>query len=201
MQKIPTLFARDPRFKVFDQVTEGCEWVFRGEGIATEKMDGTNVRVTIRGGLVVRVEKRRNPSREQKKVGIIDGWYVDATDGPEDKWILEGVRNLNETMPDGEHCCEVLGPKINGNPLGLSSHTCEPFDLTAPVVEPSRSFEGLRAFLADMDSRISPGHLAEGIVFHHLDGRRAKIKRKDFDYTAKVGRYSGEPSFIQPWDM
>lgn len=25
-----------------------------------------------------------------------------------------------------------------------------------------------------------PGHLAEGIVFHHPDGRRAKIKRKDF---------------------
>jgi len=25
-----------------------------------------------------------------------------------------------------------------------------------------------------------PGHRAEGIVFHHPDGRRAKIKRKDF---------------------
>jgi hypothetical protein len=31
-----------------------------------------------------------------------------------------------------------------------------------------------------MQSLYSPGHLAEGIVFHHSDGRRAKIKRKDF---------------------
>jgi hypothetical protein len=31
-----------------------------------------------------------------------------------------------------------------------------------------------------LDSRFAPGHLAEGIVFHHPDGRRAKIKRKDF---------------------
>jgi hypothetical protein len=29
--------------------------------------------------------------------------------------------------------------------------------------------------------KFSPGHLAEGIVFHHPDGRRAKIKRKDFE--------------------
>jgi hypothetical protein len=43
-----------------------------------------------------------------------------------------------------------------------------------------RDFEGLRSFLKTLDSRFSPGHLAEGIVFHHPDGRRAKIKRKDF---------------------
>ena len=43
-----------------------------------------------------------------------------------------------------------------------------------------RTFDGLRGFLATLDSRFAPGHLAEGIVFHHPDGRRAKIKRKDF---------------------
>jgi len=35
-------------------------------------------------------------------------------------------------------------------------------------------------FLTSLESRYAPGHLAEGIVFHHPDGRRAKIKRKDF---------------------
>jgi hypothetical protein len=43
-----------------------------------------------------------------------------------------------------------------------------------------RTYDGLREFLATLDSRFAPGHLAEGIVFHHRDGRRAKIKRKDF---------------------
>jgi hypothetical protein len=43
-----------------------------------------------------------------------------------------------------------------------------------------RSFDGLKQFLGTLDSRFAPGNLAEGIVFHHPDGRRAKIKRKDF---------------------
>ncbi|MCL2724468.1 MAG: hypothetical protein FWD69_08535 [Polyangiaceae bacterium] len=43
-----------------------------------------------------------------------------------------------------------------------------------------RTYDGLKTFLADLDNKFSPGHLAEGIVFHHPDGRRAKIKRKDF---------------------
>ncbi|WP_141584345.1 hypothetical protein [Actinomadura sp. WMMA1423] len=40
--------------------------------------------------------------------------------------------------------------------------------------------DGLRDYLAKLDSRFAPGHLADGIVFHHPDGRRAKIKRRDF---------------------
>ncbi|HET8658882.1 MAG TPA: hypothetical protein VFM55_07775 [Micromonosporaceae bacterium] len=47
-----------------------------------------------------------------------------------------------------------------------------------------RSFGELRDYLAKLESRFAPGHLAEGIVFHHPDGRRAKIKRKDFPRAA-----------------
>ena len=86
MEKIPTIFDRGDNFRVIDKVREGCEWVFEGEGVATEKLDGTNVRLTIRAGQCVRVEKRRNPSKIQKKNGIKDGWYVDADEfGKEDK--------------------------------------------------------------------------------------------------------------------
>lgn len=60
-----------------------------------------------------------------------------------------------------------------------------PFNLDVPVYEDvPRSYTGLRDFLAELESRYAPGHLAEGIVFHHPDGRRAKIKRKDFPRTA-----------------
>jgi len=83
--------------------------------------------------------------------------------------------------PDGEHSVEALGPHIQGNLLGLSKHLCVPFNLEVPVyVDVPRDFEGVRAFLSKLESRYAPGHLAEGIVFHHPDGRRAKIKRKDF---------------------
>ncbi len=183
MEKIPTVFDRDRNFRVTDKVREGCEWVFEGEGTPTEKLDGTNVRLTIRNGAVVRVEKRRNPSKVQKQKGIKDGWYVDADEfGPDDKWIFEAVRGTDVSdWPDGEHSCEALGPMIQGNPLGLEHHLCVPFNMTIPIyTNVPRSYKGLRDLLQQLESRYSPGHLAEGIVFHHPDGRRAKIKRKDF---------------------
>ena len=183
MEKILTLFERADHFRVIDKVAEGCEWVSRGEGIATEKLDGTNVQVTISAGQVIKVEKRRSPSKEQKEQGMIDGWYVptDPND-PGDKWILASVAStITSDWPDGEHSVEALGPKIQSNPLGLANHICVPFNLKPSIYEGvPRDYEFLRGFLSDLDSKFSPGHLAEGIVFHHPDGRRAKIKRKDF---------------------
>ncbi len=186
MEKIPTIFDRDDDFKVVNRPRRGCEWVFEGQGRATEKLDGTNVRLTIRAGQVVRVEKRRNPSKAQKQQGVVDGWYVEALENAaEDKWIFEAVRGVDtQGWPDGEHSSEALGPHIQGNPLGLTKHLCLPFNLEAPVYESiPRDFHGLKEQLRNLDSLFSPGHLAEGIVFHHPDGRRAKIKRKDFDWS------------------
>lgn len=183
MEKIPTIFERGENFKVVNKPRQECEWVFAGEGQSTEKLDGMNIRVTIRRGEIVRVEKRRNPSKIQKQKGIVDGWYVDANElGSEDKWIYEAVRATEvSSWPDGEHPCEALGPNIQGNPLGLKNALCVPFNLSIPVYQSSpRTYEELRSFLQVLESQFSPGHLAEGIVFHHPDGRRAKIKRKDF---------------------
>ena len=184
MQKIPTVFERDGRFKVVDRVRPECEWVLNGEGVATEKLDGTNIRLTVRAGQIVRVEKRRNPTKVQKQQhGIIDGWYVDADNGSaQDRWIFEAVSNTNvRDWPDGEHPAEALGPNIQGNELQLDEHICVPFDLKVPIYDDvPRTFEGLRDLLPNLESRYSVGATAEGIVFHHPDGRRAKIKRKDF---------------------
>ncbi|WP_181771112.1 RNA ligase family protein [Amycolatopsis pittospori] len=187
MEKIPTLFERDEHFHVIDRPRAECAWVFDGAGVGTEKLDGTNVRLTVRSGRLVRVEKRRNPSKTQKQQGIVDGWYVDTVGGSaDDKWILAAAENTDVSgWSDGEHPCEALGPRIQGNPLGLEDHRCVPFDLQAPTLaEVPRDYHELRDFLATLDSRFSPGHLAEGVVFHHPDGRRAKIKRKDFPSAA-----------------
>jgi hypothetical protein len=183
MEKIPTLFERDEHFRVVDRPRAECAWVFNGEGTATEKLDGTNVRLTVRSGHLVRVEKRRNPSKVQKQQGIVDGWYVDTDEyAAEDKWILAAAQGTDvSTWPDGEHACEALGPRIQGNPLGLERALCVPFNLEIPAYDDvPRSYGEIRAYLEKLESRYAPGHLAEGIVFHHADGRRAKIKRKDF---------------------
>ncbi|MER5602283.1 hypothetical protein [Streptomyces sp. NPDC002265] len=183
MEKIPTLFERDDHFRVIDRPRAECAWVFAGEGTPTEKLDGTNVRLTVRSGRLVRVEKRRNPSKAQKQQGIVDGWYVDTDEyAADDKWILAAARNTDVSgWPDDEHPCEALGPRIQGNPLALDDHLCVPFNLEIPIYQDvPRSYSGLRDLLDKLESRYAPGHLAEGIVFHHPDGRRAKIKRKDF---------------------
>jgi hypothetical protein len=187
MEKIPTLFERDVHFRVVDRPRAECAWVFNGEGTPTEKLDGTNVRLTVRSGQLVRVEKRRNPSKLQKQQGIIDGWYADVDEfSAQDKWILAAASGTDVSgWPDGEHSCEALGPHIQGNSLQLAAQLCVPFNLEVPVFQDvPRGYAELQEFLATLESRYAPGHLAEGIVFHHPDGRRAKIKRKDFSHAA-----------------
>lgn len=43
MKRVISLFKRDyeGNRQVYDEVVEGAEWVIAGEGIATEKIDGT----------------------------------------------------------------------------------------------------------------------------------------------------------------
>ncbi|MDE1821182.1 MAG: hypothetical protein KGJ23_07895 [Euryarchaeota archaeon] len=182
MNKIPTIFDRGEHFEVTPKVREGTEWVFQGEGVATEKLDGTNIRLTVSAGKVTSVEKRRNPTREEKAEGIEPGYVPAKREDPNDVHIFRAVDGTDTgDWPDGAWPCEAVGPKIQGNPLGLSKPVCYPFTLR-PVVIPDvpRTFDGLREFLGNFDSRYSPGHPAEGLVFHHPDGRMAKLKKKDF---------------------
>ncbi len=189
MEKIPTVFQRDPsnmRFVTRD-VTPGCEWVFAGEGIPTIKVDGTNVRITVKGGKVILAEKRRNPTREEKAQGAEPGYVeVDPVD-PQNKHIMAAIEaNPKRDVPDGVYPCEAVGPKIQGgiesDKPGLYAFTYKPEFL--PDIQP-RTFDSIKAFLEARN--------IEGIVWHHQDGRMAKIKRRDFglpwpDFNAPVIR-------------
>ena len=184
MNKIETIFDRGDDFRVINKPRAGTEWVFAGEGIATEKIDGTNIRVTVEHGSITKVEKRRNPTREEKSKGVEPG-YVDAhRDDPADKHIFKAVNGLQQDigiLPDGIYPCEAVGPKIQGNPLNLAIPTCYMFTIYPKTVpDVPRTYEGLKTFLANFASLYSPGNKAEGIVFHHPDGRMAKIKAKDY---------------------
>lgn len=199
MNKIPMLFEYDSDFRTTRTIREECMWVVRGEGVPTEKLDGTNVRLTVRCGDIVRVERRRNPTREEKSRGYYDPWYQEANrHDPDAVWILDAAANTNASeWPDGEHCCEAIGPKIQGNPLGLLAHTCVPFNLQPIMLGPSfpvvadldtriitdAGWEHLRDRICGLQSMYEDGP-AEGIVWHHPDGRRCKLRRKDFGRVA-----------------
>lgn len=196
MEKIPTLFQRNSENMklVTHEVNPDAAWVLEGQGTPTVKMDGTNIRVTVENGVCTFVEKRRNPTREEKAVGAEPG-YVDAhPNDPADKHIFAAVDATNFSRwpdgwlpsikfkyrnslgwPDGAWSCEALGPKIQGGAEGvdpmLYPFSLCPFQILVPR-ENLCSWEGIREVLASAQM--------EGIVWHHPDGRMAKIKRRDF---------------------
>lgn len=186
MQKIPTIFDRnwEGDKTVIDKFSvDPAMYDFYG-AIATEKLDGMNVRVTVRSGKMVRLEKRRNPDKTQKTNGIIDPWYVDADEySPQDKYLFEAVKNTSMAdLPDGEWSGEALGPFIQGNTLKLDSHRIVFFTLKqAPVFENvPTNYTELKEWLPAQKSKYGNDCGIEGIVWHFSNGAMAKIKTKDF---------------------
>jgi hypothetical protein len=186
MRKIKTIFDRD--WKGNRKVTDTpiIDMNILRNAVATEKLDGMNVRVTVRLGIAVRLEKRRNPNKAQKDMGITEPWYVDADPvSPSDKHLFSALENTNlSDIPDGEHSAEALGPKIQGNPLNLDKNTIFFFSIPAErekitFSDVPLSFEELGEWLKSKASIIGNG-LIEGIVWHLPDGDMLKIKAKDF---------------------
>lgn len=187
MHKIPTLFIRNPQNMklVTRDVNPDAAWVFDGGAIPTIKKDGTNIRVTVAGGQCTHVEKRRNPTREEKALGV-EPDYIDADrNDPNDKHIFASVDATSfPGWPDGAWPCEALGPKIQGG-IEASQPMLYSFALTPLVIaEPFElSFDGIRYYLA--------WHAIEGIVWHDEKHEQfAKIKRRDFNlpWPVKKGR-------------
>jgi len=176
MEKIPTLFVRDDatnRKHVRDEVHPACGWVLAGEGVATRKFDGTCV--LVRGGELfkrreVKPGKPIPPGFEEVNLDPVTGkrmGWLAVGDGPEDALHREAWARTGP-LPDGTY--ELIGPKVNGNPEDEAVHTLVHHG--DEVVEAPRDFAGLRDWLLAQDH--------EGIVWHHPDGRMAKLKKRDF---------------------
>ena len=181
MRKIPTIFVRDMSRQpalVTAEVTPGCLWVFQGEGVPTQKYDGTCCLVRD-GRLYKRYELRPGkpaphdfePAQEpDPNTGKQPGW-VPVGEGPDDKWHREAFAE-RQTWADGTY--ELVGQKVQGNPYRASTHWLMPHASMPQLPEPEggRYYDGIKALLTEK-------HI-EGIVWHHPDGRMAKIKRRDF---------------------
>lgn len=186
MQKVPTIFERDwegDRSRVVALPNPLCAWVFAGEGDATRKLDGACA--MVRAGQLF---KRREVTMEKLEDGpegflVVEldtrtrsavGW-MPVGDGPEDKWFRQAFAGRD--LADGTY--ELVGPKVQGNPEGWGDHELVSHDQLACYPEdPPRTFQGLREWLAGQD--------IEGIVWHHPDGRMAKIKLRDFGLKRKA---------------
>ncbi len=178
MRKIPTIFERDfegDPSRVLPVQNPECAWVFDGEGTATRKYDGTCCmfdgadwwkRREVKKGKTAPPDFREE--MHDQNTGKRVGW-VPVTD--DDKWHLEGIRNTPLQEPETYELC---GPKVQGNPEGFDRHVMVAHSLAETYPDCPRDFDGLSVWLSDLPH--------EGVVFHHPDGRMAKIKRRDFGH-------------------
>ena len=190
MHKIPTLLTRDEddRRHVTDEVTPGCEWVLDGEGIATRKYDGTCVMLDDSGHWWARREIKPGKATPANYVatgtdevtGKVMGWepidqspFIKAH-----KDALEHTRVFAHNEPMGwvPSTYELIGPKVQGNPEKVDHHQlvshehAETFGATGTP----RSVSDVRLLVKAV---ANTGW--EGIVWHHPDGRMAKLKARD----------------------
>lgn len=186
MRKIPTLFLRDDLndlHHVTDHVNPAAQWVFDaapGEVLATRKYDGTCVKFD--GGASAQWWARREvrPGKAEPA-----GWVlvdVDEVTGKrmgwvpiDDRWqfsamIQEALSFNQDGFVRGTY--ELCGPKINGNPEGLIAHALIRHADAHRLGLTSLDYDHLREALWAQPW--------EGVVWHHVDGRMAKLKRKDF---------------------
>jgi hypothetical protein len=195
MKKTPSLFKRDWHGDrlAYDVVTPGCEWVQEGEGIATAKLDGTAC--MVRDGVLFKRYNRKASKKHRKSGQPItadmckaapDGWipceaapdpvsghwpgWVPVGDEPASVYHREAWATFGDRLPDGTY--ELIGPAVQGNP-----HCCD-YDILSRhggiTFDFPRNFQDIKAALKILEY--------EGIVWHHPDGRMAKIKRKDFGF-------------------
>ena len=190
MKKIPTLFKREFEnhkvVKVLPECPTDLEWVLKGEGIATEKHDGSCCAI-INGEFYKRYDEKRNRLGEFKQAPpdsipcdepdpITGHWphWMPVKGDAGDKWLLEAKKNAEKDgscLNDGTY--EAIGPHFQSNPYALSEDTL--IRHGSVVIDiPDCSFEGIKSYLSN--------HNIEGIVFWKDGQPQCKIKRSDFGF-------------------
>lgn len=197
MKKIPTLFVRDPAdmSRLLDEVHPDCEWVIAGEGRPTLKIDGVCTMLDDDGKWWARREVK--PGRSAPPNYVLE--ESDPNTGKQVGWepidqssfvkfhqqALQHAKDIDSRTTDGVLTTEVpgtfelVGPKINGNSMGLDEHQLVghgsvDVDFRYPGYI---TYDAIKKVVVDMHEKWSG---AEGIVWHHPDGRMAKLKARDF---------------------
>lgn len=181
MKKIPTLFERKfenhKKVGIENNIAPGMEWVLDGEGIATEKIDGSCCAI-IDGKFYKRYDAKRGKMPPENAIAccnpdsVTGHWPHWVPVSWEDKgniWYLKAYEITGGlSLEDGTY--EAIGPHFQGNPYHLEDDILERHGKR--ILDVPRSFEGIRSYLEE--------HYIEGIVFWKDGEPMCKIKRSDF---------------------
>jgi len=195
MEKLESPFVRKINDKgdyvVTPEITEGYNWVFEGnenDVLATEKLDGTDVSIVIENGIISSIWNRTNriPFFCKGKMFIVQA-------------VIEAFERGYTELPDGQYFGEVIGEKLNGNPLEIKGHLWLPFNTYCrehlaykSFHKYPKTFEGLKKWFLDdikdggifslLMKKKGIDKKPEGIVFHNLKtGQMAKLRIDMFE--------------------
>lgn len=185
MKKMKTLFKREFTDKhnviIHNEVEEGCEWVLKGEGVATRKLDGTCCLIQ-EGKIYARYDYKVGKKLPdgaipcQEKADEVTGHFphwVEVKEGDNGyKWHLKAFEKYKGQLEDGTY--ELIGEHFNKNPENVKEGDMLVKHGVIVLGNVPRTFEGIREYLRDNEM--------EGIVFHRSNGDMCKIKRTDFGF-------------------
>ena len=184
MKKMKTLFNRHfANHKIVgidNKPAEGCEWVLQGEGVATQKLDGTCCLIKD-GAIYARYDYKKGRTLPegvipcQEKPDEITGHFphwVKVTDQPQYKWHRLAFEKQKDSLEDGTY--ELIGEHFKGNPEKVESGDILVKHGSIILDDVPRTYDGIKEYLRE--------HMIEGIVFHRGNGEMCKIKRTDFGF-------------------
>jgi len=187
-------------YLVIDEINPEYKWVFEDKDvIASEKLDGSNVKLKTENGKLISLMNRKN---------LIDPLQIMKGK----TFIIEGVFRAIQKgyiKPSGIQAGEVIGPKLQGNPYNLDNHIWYPFEKAVKHLayrsfyEHERTFDNWSSWFKDYlvsrfaSKRGEKNIMAEGIVFYSLKRKAegkvymAKLRRDMFDwfYSDKIEIY------------
>ena len=195
MPKLESPFVRKINEKgdyvITPDITEGYEWVFTGgedEVLATEKLDGTDVSIIVENGIITSIWNRTNriPFFCKGKEFIVMA-------------VMEAFQRGYTELPDGQWFGEVIGEKVNGNPLEIKGHIWIPFNTYCRKHLAYKSwhkypktYENIKKWFLDdikdggifslLMKKKGIDKKPEGIVFHNIKtGQMCKLRLDMFD--------------------
>jgi hypothetical protein len=184
MKKMKTLFRKEydknNNVTIFNEVVPGCEWVLNGEGVPTQKLDGTCCFVKD-GEIYARFDYKKGrklpegaiPCQDEPDpiTGHFPHW-VKVEDQPQYKYHKIAFEK-NKNLENGTY--ELIGKHFQGNPEKVEGDIDILVKHGSIILEDcDRTFEGIKDFLKM--------NYIEGIVYHRENGDMCKIKRTDFGF-------------------
>ena len=186
IKKMPALFVIDRQAHVATtEINEKAAWIFEEPARATLKKDGTSVTVAEDGKIYARRMVKKGKKAPEGFIPAETDSFTGHTFGLEPV-EQSGFAKMFKEAAEGKELkpgtYELCGPKINGNPEGL-----EKSELLAHGSEEATELPDMRSMPREEAYKrletIFAGYKErgiEGVVWWGENGKRAKLRVKDF---------------------